>query len=95
MQMTAYCQVSEIGETPCGYGFVWYVAWKLLLRQLCAGLFADHVVGVPIGPVRIGLPKLGLVLAVSSSGAAKCAGQIGARKRRRWRRGRHVRGGAW
>jgi hypothetical protein len=40
-----------------------------LLRQLFSGLFAHHVFGVPIRPVRIGLPNPRLMLPMRSRGA--------------------------
>src|SRR5580704_18602878 len=55
-------------------------------RQLLAGLLADHVLGVPFWPVRVGLPRPRLVLSVGGRGAPKRARQI-VRRREGRRRG--------
>ena len=56
-------------------------------RQLLASLLAHHVIGVPVWPVRVGLPRVRLVLTVGGRGASKRARQI---VRRREGRGRGV-----
>ena len=56
------------------------------MRQLRAGLFGDHVLGVPIGPVRVALPSGAfLVLAVRGFRTPKRARQIARRSERRRR----------
>jgi hypothetical protein len=55
-------------------------------RQFLAGLLAHHVLGVPIWPVRVGLPDALLVLAVRGRGAPKCARQVVRRGKGRRRR---------
>ena len=47
-----------------------------LLRQLFARLLAHHVFGVPIWPVRVGLPDPFLVLPVGLRAANHCLGKI-------------------
>ncbi|MGC1297865.1 MAG: hypothetical protein WA869_22770 [Alloacidobacterium sp.] len=59
---------------------------RRLLRQLFARLLAHHVLGVPIWPVRVGLPDALLVLDVRGRGASKCARQV-VRRRKGRRRG--------
>src|SRR5580704_1779777 len=46
------------------------------LRELCSGLFRNHISGVPVGPVRIGRAGAFLVLAVRGLGAAHGVRQI-------------------
>jgi len=46
------------------------------LRQFFAGLFAHHVLGVPIRPLRIGLPYPLLVLPVCDCGALQSLRKI-------------------
>ena len=58
---------------------------RRLLRQLFARLLAHHVLGVPIWPVRVGLPDALLVLAVRGGGAPKCARQVIPRRKGRRR----------
>ena len=55
-------------------------------RPLLAGLLAHHVLGVPVWPVRVGLPCPRLVLPVGGRGAPKRARQI-VRRREGRRRG--------
>ena len=50
-------------------------------RQLLAGLLRDHVLGVPVGPVLVGLARARLVLAVRGGRAPQRARQV-ARPRR-------------
>jgi hypothetical protein len=57
------------------------------LRQLFAGLLAHHVLGIPVRPVRVGLPRPRLVLPVRGRRTPKRARQI---VRRREGRGRGV-----
>ncbi|MEY2538895.1 MAG: hypothetical protein QOG67_2635, partial [Verrucomicrobiota bacterium] len=59
---------------------------RRLLRQLFARLLAHQVLGVPIWPVRVGLPDALLVLAVRGRGAPKCTRQV-VRRRKSRRRG--------
>src|SRR6266436_9965050 len=59
---------------------------KLSLRQLFAGLLAHHVLGVPVRPVRVGLPRPRLVLPVRGRRTPKRARQI-VRRRKGRRRG--------
>src|SRR5580704_18245341 len=51
-----------------------------LLRQLLAGLLAHHVPGVPLWPVRVGLPSPRLVLPVRGRRTPKRALQIFCRR---------------
>ena len=55
------------------------------LWQLCAGLFAHHVFGVPVGPVRVGGADTFLVLAAGGGGAPHGVRQV--LRRREGRRG--------
>ena len=45
-------------------------------RKLLAALFAHHVLGVPVGPVRVGPADALLVLSVGRLGAAQCRSQV-------------------
>src|SRR5271169_4112305 len=54
-------------------------AYRSSLRQFSAGLLADHVLGVPVGPVRVGLSRSRLMLPVRSRRTPKGARQIGCR----------------
>src|SRR5206468_8548506 len=53
------------------------------LRQLRAGLFSDHVLGVPIWPVRVSLAGAFLMFAVSCLRPPKRARQIARRTEHR------------
>ena len=46
------------------------------MRQLGAGLFGDHVAGVPVRPVLVRFAAALLVLAVGDGGAAHGVGEV-------------------